>query len=94
MRLFVSLACLLLLTSCLTPRQHEAALVLHDLMKQGVLTPEQFEVLLAALNPDTWWQDVLTLAVGLVSGGGAYFATNWKRDRMRQARGEPIGSAS
>ena len=78
----------------MTPRQHEAALVLHELMREGVLSPEQFEVLLASLNPDTWWQDLLTIAVGLVSGGGAYFATNWKRDRMRISRGEPTGLSS
>ena len=82
---------LFLLSSCLTPRQHEAAIVLHELMRDGVLSPEQFEVLLAALNPDTWWQDMLTIAMGLLSGTGAYVATNWRRDRLRSARGEPFG---
>ena len=76
----------------MTPRQHEAAIVLHELMREGVLSPEQFEVLLAALNPDTWWQDMLTIAMGLLSGTGAYVATNWRRDRLRQARGEPVGA--
>jgi len=47
--------------------------------------------LVQALSPETWWQDLLTLTVGLLSGSGAYIATNWRRDRMRVARGEPVG---
>lgn len=91
MKLLASCVVLLFLSSCFTPRQHEAAIVLHELMRDGVLSPDQFETLLAALNPDTWWQDMLSIAMGLLSGTGAYVATNWRRDRMRQARGEPVG---
>lgn len=91
MRVLIPLVGLLLLTSCMTTRQQEAVLVLHDLMRQGVLSPEQFDTLVQALSPETWWQDLLTLTVGLLSGSGAYIATNWRRDRMRVARGEPVG---
>ena len=91
MKTCVALCGVLLLASCMSTRQQEAVLVLHDLMRQGVLSPEQFDTLVQALNPETWWQDLLTLAVGLVSGGGAYLATNWRRDRLRVSRGEPVG---
>jgi TctA family transporter len=80
----------LLLVSCLTPRQAEATQVIQDLYQRGILTREQFEALIAALQPATWVNDMIAIASGLLGGGGAYIATNISRNRARALRGEPV----
>lgn len=87
--LFVVAACLLL-ASCMTPRQAEALMVLQDLVRQGVLSQEQFERLAAALSTATWVTDVIAIGSGLLGGTGAYVATNIRRNALRKARGEPV----
>lgn len=86
-----SIAALLLLAACMTPRQSEAANVLADLYQQGLLDRSQFDALLAALSPSTWVSDVIAIGSGLLGGTGAFAATNIVRNRARAARGEPIG---
>lgn len=78
------------MASCMTPRQTEAVLVLRDLYEHGYLTQDQFDKLLAALNPSTWVSDVVAIGTSLLSGGGAYYLVNKRRDALREARGEPV----
>lgn len=79
-----------LCVACMTPRQSDAALVVQQLYQDGVLTREQFEALMSALHPATWVNDLIAIASGLLGGGGAYIATNIRRDRARMRRGEPV----
>lgn len=89
--LLVLLAVALLFAACMTPRQTEAAEVLRQLHRDGILTSEQLQLLLDALNPSTWVNDVLAIGSGLFFGTGSYVATNWSRNRARRSRGEPVG---
>lgn len=82
----------LLFAACMTPRQTEAAEVLRDLYRQGILTSEQLQLLLDALNPSTWVNDVIAIGSGLFFGTGSYVATNWSRNRARRLRGEPVAA--
>lgn len=90
MRNYILLAALLLLGSCMTPRQTEAAAVLQELFYEGVLTKEQLDALLAALSPTAWVNDLIAIGSGLFGGGAAYVATNMRRNALRRARGEPV----
>jgi len=85
------LAVALLFAACMTPRQTEAAEVLRELYRGGILTPEQLQLLLDALNPTSWVNDVIAIGSGLFFGTGSFVATNWARNRARLARGEPVG---
>lgn len=82
----------LLFAACMTPRQSEAAEVLRELYRQGILTNEQLQLLLDALNPSTWVNDVIAIGSGLFFGTGSYVATNWSRNRARRLRGEPVAA--
>lgn len=84
------LAVALLAVGCMTPRQTEAAGVLQEMLADGRITREQFNILLAALSPSTWVSDVITIGGSVLAGGGAYVATNLRRNSLRRARGEPV----
>lgn len=86
----IALAALLLLAGCMTPRQSQALLVLNDMLESGLIDRSQFDALVAALSPATWISDMIAIGSGLIGGGGAYIATNIKRNSMRRARGEPV----
>lgn len=78
------------MASCMTPRQTEAVLVLQELYQRGVLTREQFDALMAALNPSTWISDTIAIGSSLLTGVGSYYLVNKRRDAAREARGEPV----
>jgi hypothetical protein len=80
----------LLLAACMTPQQVEAAAVIQELYRDGILSREQFNALMAALNPSTWVSDVIAIGSGLLGGTGAFVATNVSRNRARRQRGEPV----
>lgn len=86
----LGLAVLTLLSSCMTPRQTEAVEVLRGLLRDGVISREQFDALVAALNPATWVNDVIEMGKLLLTGGATYTAVNYRRNRARVARGEPV----
>ena len=80
----------LLLAACMTPRQVEAAAVIQELYRDGILSREQFDALMGALHPSTWVNDVIAIGSGLLGGTGAFVATNVSRNRARRLRGEPV----
>lgn len=83
----VCIGIVVLLSSCMTPRQMAAAQVVSEAVADGRLSSAEGQEILEALDPQSWLDDIITILGG---GGTGYLLTNYMRNRARRRRGEPV----